>query len=110
MALPKKGPASQPTAPQVAVANPRTTKGSKPITCAPRDSRSCSERICTPIIVLAIEAIIDEARVYLRRDARSLKNEFQSSLGTSARDAFAAVELRRKAVLRKMGDRHIELV
>jgi CRP-like cAMP-binding protein len=85
-------------------------KGSKPITCVPRDSRSCSERTCTPITVLAIEAIIDEARVYLRRDARSLKKEFQSSLEASARDAFAAVELRRKAVLRRMGERQMAFV
>jgi hypothetical protein len=29
---PTTGPASQPTAPQAAVARPRTTKGSRPIT------------------------------------------------------------------------------
>lgn len=43
--FPTIGPASHPTAPQAAVAIPRTTKGSSPMTWAPRDSRSCPDRI-----------------------------------------------------------------
>jgi hypothetical protein len=62
------------------------------MTCAPKFSRFWLERTCTPIIVLADALAIDEASVYLRRDARSLKKEFQSSLAASSR-ALGDVEL-----------------
>jgi hypothetical protein len=50
--------------------------------------------------VLADALAIDEASVYLRRDARSLKKEFQSSLAASSR-ALGEVEpeLQRTRVL-----------
>jgi hypothetical protein len=41
------------------------------------------ERTWTPIAVLASEARIEETREYRRRDARSLKNVFQSSRALS---------------------------
>ena len=91
---------SQPAAPHAAVAIPKTTKGSKPITCAPMCSKSCVERTWTPMTVLAMDETIEEASEYLRREARSLKNEFQSSLEASCRDASEIVELARKETVR----------
>ena len=59
--LPTNGPTSQPAAPHAAVAIPSTMNGSRPITWAPSDSRSCVERNCTPTTVLAREVATDEA-------------------------------------------------
>ena len=105
---PRSRPASQPTAPQAAVAKPKTTNGSNPITCAPRDSRSTVERTCTPRIVLKAEVMTEEAKEYLRREVRSLKKEFQSSAASVGGADFAeAVEFARREVLRRMGDERI---
>lgn len=98
MPFPSTGPRSHPTAPQAAVAKPKTMNGSKPITAAPRCSRSWVDRTWIPTEVLTRELAIEEAREYRRREARSLKKEFQSSL-TSWLDG-AEVELARRA----MGD------
>lgn len=50
--------------------------------------------------VLAIDEMIEEASEYLRRDARSLKNEFQSNLEASWREASEIVELARREAVR----------
>jgi hypothetical protein len=87
------------------VAIPSTTNGSSPITCAPKCSRFWLERTCTPIIVLADALAIEEASVYLRRDARSLKKEFQSSLAASSRAlGELELELQRTEVVLTMHD------
>ena len=80
MPFPRAGPRSHPIAPHVAVANPRTTNGSRPMTVAPRCSRSCPDKTCTPTLVLIAELATEETREYRRREARSLKKESQSSL------------------------------
>lgn len=80
--LPTNGPNSHPAAPQAIVEIPRTTIGSNPITCAPSDSISWVDRYCTPKTVVTTEVTADDATEYLRRVARSLKNEFQSNLAS----------------------------
>lgn len=101
--LPRNGPSSQPTAPHAAVAMPSTTIGSSPITCTPSDSRSWVAMSCTPRMVVAPEVKIDDPSEYLLRDARSLKNEFQSSGGASVRGVLGAVEFERIEAVRRAG-------
>lgn len=53
---------------------------------------------------MTLDVMMDEPTVYLRRDARSLKNEFQSSGASSLRGVFEVVEFVRMEAGRGIGE------
>ena len=56
-------------------------KGSSPMIWAPHESSSWEEMRPAPNAVVPSEERMEDAKAYLRRDLRSLKNVFQSRGG-----------------------------